>query len=106
MRHDGKNGFPLLTERLLMEGWESGLRRGCFGLTVPGMLKEEIAKLSASEKLLLVNDLWDELADVQEEIPLTDEQKALLDERYRAFLENPDEGEPWEVVRERIAKSL
>ncbi len=70
------------------------------------MLKEEIGKLSASEKLLLVNDLWDELAEVQEEIPLTDEQKALLDERYRAFLENPDEGEPWGVVQERIRKML
>ncbi len=70
------------------------------------MLKEEIGKLSASEKLLLVNDLWDELAEVQEEIPLTDEQRALLDERYRAFLENPEEGEPWEVVQERIRKML
>jgi len=54
----------------------------------------------------IVSDLWDDLAESQKDIPLTDEQKALLDERYQAFLKNPDEGEPWEVVRERIRKAL
>lgn len=70
------------------------------------MLKEEIAKLAASEKLLLINDLWDNLAESQKEISLTNQQKSLLDKRYQAFLSDPDEGEPWEVIRERIRKML
>jgi putative addiction module component (TIGR02574 family) len=70
------------------------------------MLTENIKKLSKSEKLLLVGELWDDIADTPEEVPLTKAQEQQLDERYQQFRKNPEEGEPWAVVKDRIKKML
>lgn len=53
-------------------------------------LKREIARLSLEERLELFETLWDEDEDAKIVPTLTDEQKALLDERYDAYLKNPD----------------
>jgi len=70
------------------------------------MLTENIKMLSKSEKLLLVGELWDDIADTPEEVPLTKAQEQHLDERYQQFCKNPEEGEPWAVVKDRIKKML
>lgn len=70
------------------------------------MVTEDIKNLSKSEKLLLLNDLWDDISSSPEVLPLTEGQKKLLDERHEYFLKNPQDGEPWETVRERIKKRL
>jgi putative addiction module component (TIGR02574 family) len=70
------------------------------------MLTDEIKKLSKSEKLLLVSELWDDIADSPDDVRLTEEQERLLDERYEHFRKNPEEGEPWNKVKERIRKML
>jgi len=54
------------------------------------------------ERIQLVEDIWDSIAEVPESVPLTDEQKAELDRRLEAYHENPGEGSPWRTVRERI----
>jgi putative addiction module component (TIGR02574 family) len=67
-------------------------------------LQEEISQLSASEKLLLVEDLWDQIAkesDIQL-FPLPDSQRLELDRRYQDFLQNPSEGSSWADVKRRI----
>lgn len=61
-----------------------------------------ILRLSMAERIQLVTDIWDSVAEVPESVPLTDEQKAELDQRLNAYHQNPDEGSPWEIVRERI----
>jgi putative addiction module component (TIGR02574 family) len=61
-----------------------------------------IMNLSVPERIQLVEDIWDSVAEVPEAVPLTDEQKAELDRRLDAYHQNPDEGSPWGVVRERI----
>jgi len=70
------------------------------------MLTDNIKKLSKSEKLLLVAELWDDIADSPEDVPLTEAQERHLDERYQQFCENPEEGESWAVVKDRIKKML
>jgi putative addiction module component (TIGR02574 family) len=70
------------------------------------MLTDEIRKLSKSEKLLLVSELWDEIADNPEDLPLTEAQERLLDERYEQYCKNPEEGDPWSAVKDRIRKML
>jgi len=70
------------------------------------MLVEEIKNLSESEKWLLFNDLWDELAQNPHTIELSEEQKKVLDERYQEFLANPEEGIPWDEAKARILESL
>ncbi len=61
--------------------------------------------LSFAEKLLLVEDLWDELASHPNGIPLSGSVKSELDCRYAEYVANPAEGSPWEDVRRRLAAS-
>jgi putative addiction module component (TIGR02574 family) len=58
--------------------------------------------LSVSERIQLVEDLWDSIVVVPESVQLTEAQKQELDRRLDAYHKNPDAGSPWEVVRERI----
>lgn len=60
----------------------------------------DLLSLSPSERLLLVQDLWDTLD--AEDIPLTDWQKEELDRRKAAFQANPSSGRSWEEVQRRI----
>ena len=69
------------------------------------MLKEAIphfAELSSSEKLLLLEELWDDLADSPSEVPVPDWQKRELEKRFKEYLRNPAEEAPWPEVRERL----
>lgn len=66
------------------------------------LAKEFIQDLSVPERIQLVEDIWDTIVDVPDEIGLTDAQKAELDIRLKAYQKNPDEGSSWEVVKDRI----
>ena len=66
------------------------------------LTQADVLTLSVPERIQLVEDIWDTIAEVPEEIALTDEQKAELDRRLDAYHQNPDQGSPWGVVRERI----
>ncbi len=61
-------------------------------------------RLSIAERLQLVEDIWDGIAaDADaESLPLTDEEKAMLDERLAELEANPGDGAPWPEVRARI----
>jgi len=64
--------------------------------------KAEILKLSISERILLVEDIWDSIAEAPEEITLTQAQEQELDARLDAYHKNPTEGSPWAMVRDRV----
>ena len=66
------------------------------------LAKADVLRLSVPERIQLVEDIWDSIAEMPEEVGLTDEQKAELDRRLDAYHRNPDEGSPWGMVRERI----
>ena len=66
------------------------------------LIKADVLSLSVPERIQLVEDIWDSIAAVPEALGLTEEQKAELDRRLEAYHQNPDEGSPWEMVRERI----
>jgi putative addiction module component (TIGR02574 family) len=61
-------------------------------------------KLSIAERLQLVEDIWDSIADETEALPLTDAQKAELDRRLEQYRRDPDSAIPWEQVREELNK--
>jgi putative addiction module component (TIGR02574 family) len=62
----------------------------------------DLLELSVSERIQLVEDLWDSIVAVPESVQLTEAQKQELDRRLDAYHQNPDAGSPWELVRERI----
>ncbi|HDR15327.1 MAG TPA: addiction module protein [Desulfobacteraceae bacterium] len=64
--------------------------------------KKDILDLSVSERIQLVEDIWDSIAQVPEAVPLTDEEKAEIDRRLDSYHNNPNAGSPWSLVRERI----
>jgi putative addiction module component (TIGR02574 family) len=62
----------------------------------------DVLRLSVTERIQLVEDIWDTIAEAPESVGLTDEQKSELDRRLAAYHQNPNEGSPWGMVRERI----
>jgi len=58
--------------------------------------------LSPSEKLQLVEDLWDDLAGTSEAIPVYDWQKEELARRKANLIHNPASGLTWEEVKRRV----
>ena len=58
--------------------------------------------LSPSEKLQLVEDLWDDLAATPEAVPVHDWQKQELARRKVNLLRNPAAGIAWEEAKRRV----
>jgi putative addiction module component (TIGR02574 family) len=58
--------------------------------------------LSPSEKLQLVEDLWDDLATDPDTLPVHDWQKEELARRKRNLMNNPSSALSWEEVKRRI----
>ena len=61
-----------------------------------------IFDLSPSEKLQLVEDLWDDLAAASEAIPVHDWHKEELARRKANLMQNPASGRMWDEVKRRI----
>ena len=58
--------------------------------------------LSPSEKLQLVEDLWDDLAATPEDVPVHDWQLKELARRKANLMQNPASGLSWEEVQRRV----
>ena len=64
----------------------------------------DLLELSVSERIQLVEDVWDSIAAVPDAVRLTESQKEELDRRLDSYRRNPDAGSPWELVRVRIQR--
>jgi putative addiction module component (TIGR02574 family) len=64
----------------------------------------DLLELPVSERLRLVEDLWDSIAEVPEAIELSEDQRTELDRRLEAYREDPESGLPWNEIKERILK--
>jgi len=64
-----------------------------------------IFDLSPSEKLQLVEDLWDDLAASPEALPVHDWQKEELARRKANLMKNPASGMAGEEVKRRVRSS-
>ena len=62
----------------------------------------DVLSLSVAERIQLAEDIWDSIAKCPEQVVLTEQQKAELDQRLEAYHRNPKEGSPWGEVRERV----
>lgn len=58
--------------------------------------------LSPSEKLQLVEDLWDDIATAPEAVPVHDWQKEELARRKANLMKHPASGLSWEEVKRRV----
>ena len=67
-----------------------------------GATEKSIFDLSLSEKLQLVEDLWDDIASDPASVPVHDWQKEELDRRKQNLQNNPGSVLSWEEIRNRI----
>jgi putative addiction module component (TIGR02574 family) len=67
---------------------------------------QDLKRLPLSERIQLVEDLWDSIAEDSPAMGLTPEHIAELDRRLDALEAQPNAGTPWEIARERILASL
>ena len=63
---------------------------------------KDILELNVSERIQLVEDIWDSITEMPESITLNSKQAEELDNRLKLYHQNPSEGLPWEAVRRRI----
>ena len=63
----------------------------------------DVLELPVTERLQLVQDIWDSIAATPEALELTEEDRRLIEERLEACRQNPQAGSPWPEVRARIA---
>ena len=65
----------------------------------------DVNSLTPAEKLLLVSELWDDLAAHPTEVPVSREQIAELDRRMEAYRRDPTQVTSWEAIQHRILGS-
>jgi len=68
----------------------------------PDQIKNEIKGLELSEKLILVEDIWDSIATSNAEIPMPEWQKIELDKRYKEYKEEKLELHNWDSVHKEL----
>jgi putative addiction module component (TIGR02574 family) len=62
----------------------------------------ELSKMTRAEKLQLVQDLWDSIAEESDDIQLDSQERRLLDQRVAAHRRNPRAAQPWNTVKRRV----
>ena len=65
------------------------------------MLREDYRDLSTSEKILLVEEIWDSIAE-DTAVRLSKEQKELLDERDKEILAGKISKKSWAEIKRDI----
>ncbi|OGU71079.1 MAG: addiction module protein [Ignavibacteria bacterium RBG_16_34_14] len=65
---------------------------------------KQIDKLDLSEKLILVEDIWDSIARSNSVLPLYEWQKNELDKRYKEYKNGEQTLHEWNEVHEELRK--
>ena len=68
----------------------------------PEEIKQEINKLNLADKLLLVKDIWDAIAQDNFELPMSEWQKQELDKRYKEYKAGGQNLHDWQSVHEDL----
>lgn len=64
-------------------------------------LMAEISNLSVAERILLVEEIWDHIAETEDSaFALSDSQCVELDHRIAQYQNQPDAGRSWNDVKE------
>jgi putative addiction module component (TIGR02574 family) len=65
-------------------------------------LMQDIMKLSVSERISMVEAIWDSVCNHPNEIELSEEASQLLDKRLETHRNYPESGSTWEEVKARL----
>jgi putative addiction module component (TIGR02574 family) len=62
----------------------------------------DVLELPVEQRLELVGDIWDSIAQAPDALELSEPQRAELDRRLEAYRRDPKVGSPWPEVKARI----
>jgi putative addiction module component (TIGR02574 family) len=68
-------------------------------------LTDEAKKLSVSERIVLVEEIWDSIAEDNGCFELTEPQKEELDRRLASSHANPSLGRTWDEIKAEFLNS-
>ena len=68
-------------------------------------LLKQAKKLSVSDRIRLVEEIWDTIAEENEALELTDAQKRELDRRVEWVRNNPGQGRTWDEIKSEFSAS-
>jgi len=69
-------------------------------------LLAQIKKMSVTDRLLIVEDIWDSIALSNKKLPVSDEHKSDLDNRFLDYKKDPSTTSTWKDVKNRIESKL
>lgn len=61
-----------------------------------------ILRLSIPEKILLVEAIWDNIAEENKNVKISDSQLKLVQERFEEYQKNPSNIISWEEVKKEL----
>ena len=67
-------------------------------------LLQQATKLPVPDRIKLVEDIWDSIAEAPDDFPLTAAQKRELDRRLELIHRNPERAIPWADAKQLILK--
>ena len=62
----------------------------------------DIAEMPLQQRIQLVEDLWDSIAEAPEAVEIPPWHRQELEKRLEAYHADPSEGSPWADVKRRI----
>lgn len=68
------------------------------------LMEPTFDQMTPTERVLYVQDLWDRIAERPQDLPITEAQRAELQERLADYRAHPETSIPWEVARERMRR--
>lgn len=66
----------------------------------------EFMSASKAQRIEFVQDLWDQIAQSPEQVPVSESHKQLLKERLEAYRSNPRPGQSWGEVRDNLLDKI
>jgi putative addiction module component (TIGR02574 family) len=64
----------------------------------PALQALGIDRLSVAERIAIIQEIWDSIAEEVEKAPLTEAQRQAVDRRLAAHEANPEAAIPWNQV--------
>ena len=63
---------------------------------------DEIKTLDITERIILVEEIWDSIAKEQDSVGLLEYEKEVLDARLESFENNPDNLISWDEIKTKL----
>ena len=71
-------------------------------ITMSRISANDVLAMSVSERMKLIQTLWESIADAPESLPVTDKDREEINRRLEAYYRDPKAGSPWPEVLKRL----